>query len=44
MVCGILTLTSSLAVWNSGFKTIPIAPFFFFAFGYILLKKERELS
>ncbi len=42
IACGILTAISSLAVWNSTFKTLPIAPFFFIAFGYLLLKAEKE--
>ena len=41
IACGILTTISSLAVWNSTFKTLPIAPFFFIAFGYLLLKAEK---
>ncbi|MBP1909646.1 hypothetical protein [Methanolobus bombayensis] len=36
--CGILSLISSIAVWNSGFKTLPIAPAFFIIFGYILIQ------
>ncbi|WMW21658.1 hypothetical protein RE476_09705 [Methanolobus mangrovi] len=42
IACGILTAISSVAVWNSTFKTLPIAPFFFIAFGYLLLKAEKE--
>ncbi|MDK2948821.1 MAG: hypothetical protein PWQ63_1981 [Methanolobus sp.] len=38
ITCGILSLISSLAVWNSSFKTLPIAPLFFGAFGYLLLQ------
>jgi hypothetical protein len=40
--CGMLSLISSLAVWNSGFKTLPIAPLFFGVFGYILLQTARD--
>ncbi|MDK2938887.1 MAG: hypothetical protein PWQ51_1051 [Methanolobus sp.] len=42
IVCGILSLISSLAVWNSSFKTLPIAPLFFGAFGYILLQDTGD--
>ncbi len=37
IACAILTLVSSLAVWNSAFKAFPIAPFFFSLGGYLLL-------
>ena len=40
-ICAALTLISSLAVWNSSFRTIPIAPFFFFAGGYLLLYANK---
>jgi hypothetical protein len=42
IICGILTLISSLAVWNSGFKTLPIAPLFYGTFGYILLHAAKD--
>ncbi|WMW26311.1 hypothetical protein RE474_06260 [Methanolobus sediminis] len=42
ILCGILSLISSLAVWNSSFKTLPIAPLFFWVFGYILLQAGRN--
>ena len=42
IACGCLSLISSLAVWNSSFKTLPIAPLFFGAFGYILLQAARN--
>jgi hypothetical protein len=42
MACAILSLASSLAVWNSSFKTLPVAPLFFGVFGYILLQNAGE--
>ncbi|SFM69976.1 hypothetical protein [Methanolobus profundi] len=44
ILCGILTFISSIAVWNSSFKTLPIAPFFFLAFGYLLLVSDKNSS
>ncbi|WP_340820097.1 hypothetical protein [Methanolobus sp. WCC4] len=40
--CGVITAISSFAVWNSAFKTLPIAPFFFIGFGYLLLHLEEK--
>ncbi|WP_094227482.1 hypothetical protein [Methanolobus psychrotolerans] len=39
--CGILTLISSIAVWNVDFKTLPIAPFFFAVFGYLFIQTDK---
>ncbi|MCQ6961650.1 hypothetical protein [Methanolobus chelungpuianus] len=44
IVCAVLTLVSSLAVWNSSFMTVPIAPAFFGLAGYFLLSAERSSS
>lgn len=43
-ICGIFMLVSSLSVWNSGFQTLPIAPFFFGGCSYILRKKNEEYT
>jgi hypothetical protein len=40
--CAILTSISSLSVWNDAFKTIPIAPFFFLAGGYLLSHTNKS--
>ncbi|WP_342303839.1 hypothetical protein [Methanolobus sp. ZRKC5] len=40
--CGILTFISSVAIWNSDFKTLPVAPLFFIAFGYLLLQTDKR--
>ncbi|WP_406660417.1 hypothetical protein V7O66_11280 [Methanolobus sp. ZRKC3] len=42
IACSVLSLISSMAVWNSSFKTIPIAPLFFAMGGYILLYAKRS--
>lgn len=42
IACSVLSLTSSLAVWNSTFKTLPIAPVFFAVFGYIMLQATKD--
>jgi hypothetical protein len=44
IACGILTTLSSIAVWNNSFKTLPIAPVFFFSFGYLLLHSDRKTN
>ncbi len=41
IACGLLTLASSIAVWNDSFKTIPVAPVLFGLTGYILLHAEE---
>lgn len=41
LACAVLTLLSSVAVWNSSFWTIPIAPAFFAFSGYLLLHTDR---
>ncbi len=40
--CGILTFVSSVAIWNSDFKTLPVAPLFFIAFGYLLIQADKR--
>ena len=42
IACGVLTAISSLAVWNSTFRTLPIAPLFFFGSGYLLLRSDKK--
>ena len=42
IACSILSMISSLAVWNSTFKTLPIAPLFFAVFAYILLQLPKD--
>ncbi len=42
IICGILTLISSMAVWNDAFKTLPIAPLFFIPLGSLLLITEKN--
>ncbi|WP_406655903.1 hypothetical protein V7O62_08655 [Methanolobus sp. ZRKC2] len=41
LVCAFLTLISSAAVWNSSFKSIPVAPIFFALSSYLLLQTSR---
>jgi len=42
LIGAFLTLISSVAVWNSTFKTIPIAPIFFACSGYLLLHMGKR--
>lgn len=44
IVCAVLTMVSSLAVWNGSFRTVPIAPAFFGLAGYFLLHAEQWSS
>lgn len=44
IVCALLTLVSSLAVWNDSFRTVPIAPLFFGLAGYLLMHAEEWSS
>ncbi|MDW7731584.1 MAG: hypothetical protein SCH66_04025 [Methanolobus sp.] len=42
LACAVLTMVSSVAVWNSSFRTIPVAPVFFTFSGYLLLHADRH--
>lgn len=44
LTCALMTLVSSIAVWNSNFKTIPLAPIFFALSGYLLLYASKQES